>query len=90
MMDTGPSSAVGSKSECRYTSHKLDHDPVPYICSFVEVDHEIISTVILLLLLIQEGMMSVTSESTCMCMNFWLTAFVKLTQEKVLFDELTI
>ena len=31
--------------------------------SFVEIDHEIISAVILLLLLIQEGLLSVTSES---------------------------
>ena len=30
--------------------------------TFVEIDHEIISTVILLLLLIQEGLLSVTSE----------------------------
>ena len=31
--------------------------------SFVEIDHEIISMVILLLLLIQEGLLSVTCES---------------------------
>ena len=40
--------------------------------TFVDTDHEIISTVILLLALIQEGMLSVTSES--MCMKYWLTA----------------
>ena len=38
--------------------------------TIVEIDHEIISTVILLLLLIQEGL-SVTSKS--MCMKYWLT-----------------
>ena len=38
----------------------------------VEIDHEIISTAILLLLLIQEGLLSVTSES--MCTKYWLTA----------------
>ena len=40
--------------------------------SFLVIDHEMISTVILLLLLIQEGLFSVTSES--MCMKYWLTA----------------
>ena len=40
--------------------------------TFVEIDHEIISTVILLLPLIQEGLLSVTSES--MCTKNWLTA----------------
>ena len=38
---------------------------------FMEIDHEIISTVILLLPLIQEGLLSVTSES--MCTKYWLT-----------------
>ena len=38
----------------------------------VEIDHEIFSTVILLLPLIQEGLVSVTSES--MCTKHWLTA----------------
>ena len=33
--------------------------------TFVEFDHEIFSTVILLLQLIQEGLLSVTSESMC-------------------------
>ena len=39
--------------------------------TFVEIDHEIFSMVILLLLLIQEGLLSVTSE--CMCREYWLT-----------------
>ena len=33
--------------------------------TFMEIDHEIISTVILLLPLIQEGLLSVTSKSMC-------------------------
>ena len=33
--------------------------------TFVEVDHEIFSIVILLLSVIQEGILSVTSESMC-------------------------
>ena len=41
--------------------------------TFMEIDHEIISTVILLLELIQERLLSVTSESMC-CMKYWLTA----------------
>ena len=40
--------------------------------TFVEIDHEIISMVILLFLLIQEGVFSVTSQS--MCTKYWLTA----------------
>ena len=40
--------------------------------TFVEIDHEIISMVILLLPLIQEGLLSVTSE--IMCTKYWLTA----------------
>ena len=40
--------------------------------TFVEIDHEIVSTVILLPPLIQEGLLSVTSKS--MCTKYWLTA----------------
>ena len=40
--------------------------------AFVEIDHEIISMVILLLPLNQEGLLSVTRES--MCTKYWLTA----------------
>ena len=39
--------------------------------TFVEIDHEIISTAIFLLLLIQEWFLSITSES--MCTKYWLT-----------------
>ena len=40
--------------------------------TFMEIDHEIISMVIFLLLLIQEGLLSVTRES--MFMKYWLKA----------------
>ena len=40
--------------------------------TFVEINHEIISKAILLLPLIPEGLLSVTSES--MCRKYWLTA----------------
>ena len=39
--------------------------------SFVEIDHEIFSTVILSLPLIQEGQLSVLAEE---CAQYWLTA----------------
>ena len=50
--DTGQRSAVGNVSgyrgvsECISRGREFDADPVPY--TFVEIDHEIISTVILL------------------------------------------
>ena len=40
--------------------------------TFVEIDHDIISTVILFLPLIQEGILSITSER--MCTKYCLTA----------------
>ena len=40
--------------------------------TFVEIDHEIFSMIILLLPLIQEGLVSVARES--MYMKYWLTA----------------
>ena len=39
--------------------------------TFVKIDREIFSTIILLLL-VEEGLFSVTSEN--MCMQYWLTA----------------
>ena len=41
----GPHSAVSSVSDCRSRGHKFDPGPDPY---FAEIDHEIISTAILL------------------------------------------
>ena len=50
--------------------------------TFVEIDREIISTVILLPFaeIIQEGLLSVTSES--MCTKYWLTACSSLPRRK--------
>ena len=59
---TGPHSAVGSESTADPVVANLIQTQSH---TFVEIDHEIISTVILLLLLIQEGLLSVTSESMC-------------------------
>ena len=59
----------------------FDPGPVPY---FVEIVHEIISTVILLLPLIQ-GLLSVTNKSMCM-----VNRLVKLAHVKVWLGELTV
>ena len=48
--------------------------------TLVEVDHEIFSAVILLLLLIQEALLSVTSES--ICTEYWLTTQSEHSQGK--------
>ena len=47
----------------------------PQLClmSFVKIDTEIISTVILPLWLVQEGHLSATGES--MCIKYWLTTY---------------
>ena len=59
--------------------HMFLKDNVPEVMSliptrhfiFVELDHEIVPMVILLLPLIQKGLLSVTSES--ICIEYWLT-----------------
>ena len=48
--------------------------------TFVEIKHEIISRVILLLPLIQEGLLSVTRES--ICMKYWLPTWSSLSRKK--------
>ena len=50
--------------------------------TFVKIDHEIISTVIILFPLIQEGLLSVTSES--MRTKYWLTAYSSLPRKRVI------
>ena len=68
-------SAVGNvsgyrcESDCRSRGHKFD---TARSNTFVEIDHEIVSSVILLRLaqIIQEGLLPVTSES--ICMKYWL------------------
>ena len=64
----GPCSAVGSESDSSSRGRVFDSGRAH---TFVEIDHEIISTVILLSLN-QEGSFSVASES--MCMKYWLIA----------------
>ena len=60
------------KSNCRSKECEFN--------TFLETDHEIISMVILLLPLIQEGLLSVTSEN--MCTKDWLTAKSSLPRKK--------
>ena len=57
--------------------------------TFVEIDHEMIPTVILLLLLIQEGLLSVSYKRKHVH-KVLVNQLVKLAQEKVLLGELTV
>ena len=56
--NTGPRSAIGSESGCRSREREF----MTRSHAFVEIDHELFSTFILLLPLIVEGLVSVTSE----------------------------
>ena len=49
-------------TDCRTRGREFKPSPIPY---FAEIDHELTSTVILLLQLIKRGLLSVTSESMC-------------------------
>ena len=66
----GRGSSVGCASA--WCADGRGFDPHVWKYSFVAVGHEIISTVILSLLMIQEGQLSVTGER--MCTKYWLTA----------------
>ena len=73
---TRPRSTVGNLSDYRCASNCRSRGwslITPRSYTFVDIDDEIISTVILFLRLIhsREGWLSVTSES--MCTNYWLT-----------------
>ena len=72
MTHTGPCSTIGSEADCR--SRVCEFDPArPY--TFVGIDNEIFYMVILLLPLIQEGLVPVTSEN--MSRKYWLTCLGK-------------
>ena len=66
----GLHSTISSKSDCRSRSRKFE-SPLGNV-TFMEIDHEIISKVILTLSLIQEGLLSITGED--MCTSTGLTA----------------
>ena len=59
--ESGPHSAVGSESDCR---SRVKNSNLARSHTFVETDHEIISTVILLNPLIQELQAKVCAAST--------------------------
>ena len=65
-----PTADTGVASSILALSHTL-----------VEIAHKIISTVILLLPLIKEGLLSVTGES--MCSGYWLTAYAQVTHSRI-------
>ena len=73
---TRPHGKIGSESDYRSRGYEFDPSQVQYFRGF---DHEIFSTVILLLL-IQVGMLSVTSKS--MCTKYWLTALLSLPRKR--------
>ena len=76
----GPRSAVGNVSDYRYTTCLTANPGITSSIparshTFVEIDHEIISTAILIALpLIQEELLSVTSESA----SYWLNTKEKM------------
>ena len=65
--DSVAQSDAWSTGDQEVASLRLRSGPI-----LVEIDHEIFSTVILSLLLIQEGKLSVTCER--MCTEYWLNA----------------
>ena len=76
---------VAQSVTCLATDASLTADPgvassIPArFHTFVEIDHEIVSTVILLPSA-EEGLLSVTGES--MCTKYWLTACSSLPRKK--------
>ena len=66
-IEAGRGNSVGCAST--WYADGLGFDPYVRHNVFVEIGHEIISTVILSLLLIQEGQWSVTGEG--MCTKYW-------------------
>ena len=75
--------SVGQSVTCLATDASLIADPgvaslIPALShTLVEIDNEIISTVILL---IQEGLLSVTSKS--ICTKYWFTACSSMPRKK--------
>ena len=62
-------SGYSCESDCRSRGHKID---TARSNTFLEIDHDIVSSIILLRLaqIIQEGSLPVTSES--ICLKYWL------------------
>ena len=91
---TGPRSAVGNVSgyrcvsDCRSRGREFDPGPVPSH-TFVEIDHEMISTVILLLPLIHSRRV-VVSYKRKYVHELLVNRLFKPAQEKVWLGELTV
>ena len=89
---TGPRSAVSNvsgnrcQSDCRSRGPEFDPGPVPY---FLEIDHEIISTVILLPSAesFKQGSCQLQAK---VCTQVLVNCLLKLAQEKVWLGELTV
>ena len=89
------SSRLGTAGQLQACHRKTLHPPKPSLTAdprvasliptpshtFVEIDIKITSTVILILPLIQEGLLSVTSHS--MCTKYWLTALSCLPKPQI-------
>ena len=90
---TGPRSAVGNvsgyryMSDCRSRGHEFDPGPVPYFRGDWSWNN-FYGHSPPFRWFIQEGLLSVTSES--MCTNYWLTACSSLPRKKVWLGELTV
>ena len=63
-LEAGLGGAVGCASDWRLGGHGFDPHRGQQHC-FMEIDHEMLSTVILSLLLIQEGQLLVSGERMC-------------------------
>ena len=89
----GPRSAVGNVSgyrcvsDCRSRGREFDHGPVPYFRGDVSWN-DFYGHSPPFRWFIQEGLLSVTSESTCT--NYWLTACSSLPRKKMWLGELTV
>ena len=76
-----PNSEIGGETYCRSRGHKFD---LGRSHTLVEIDHKIFPTVILLLPLIQEGLLSVTKRKYVH--EMLVIHLVKLAQVKVWSD----
>ena len=91
MSYTWPRSAVGNvsgnrcESDCRSRGHKFDSGPVPYFRGDWSWNNFYGRSPCWI---IQEGLLSVTSES--MCTKYWLTACSSLPRKKVWLGELAV
>ena len=72
-------------SKAQAAAHLTAIQSQPGHMTVVKTDHKIFFTVIITLLLIQEGQLPVTGERTCMCTRYWSIALevLSLTRNRV-------